>query len=161
MTTRFQSSDGSAALPPPPPVPRVDKNIYFTAMQNRPAFTDACMNSLFAVPESSSDGRPLFRCATARNKTELLPRFKDAFPAEKKAGAYATIGHIQQWQEFCAEHCTPEICTTPYGDALAYRKADVHAAYNDLTNLELQSQSYNSKLAYPYGAENPLTPTYI
>ena len=87
--------------------------------------------------------------------TAELPRRRDATPDEIHSGMFATIGHIIQWRDYCAQKC--DMFLTDDRTAYAFLREDVNQAYNDVSNLELQSQSYNSQIAYPYG-ENPLAP---
>lgn len=144
-------------------VPRVDRIQFFTAASVRPAFTDAAMDAVFYGKDSYYDydmdtERILYKCMTGPESTAMLPRLEDAIPKEIADGCYATIGHIEQWQDYCARQCKPEL--TLDGEAFAYRRTDVNAAYNDPANLKLQSMHYNSSIARPYGAENPLTPAW-
>jgi len=138
-------------------IPRVDREIYFTEVSDRPSFTRETTASLYS--NGQWDGsRMLYPCVTGPGSTAALPRRKDATDDEVHSGMFATIGHIKQWREYCASQCDPVI--TDDGKAQAYLRQDVAEAYNDVRNLELESQSYNSKIAYQYGW-NPLAPEWV
>lgn len=140
-----------------PSVPRVDGKKIFTAASGRPAFTAKTESVLYSGGEMQGS-RMVYPCAIGSGGIAKLPRRKDATPAEVHSGQYATIGHQTQWRDYCAQKC--DMVKTDDGTAFAFLRSDVNQAYNDTANLELQSQSYNSSIAFHYG-ENPLAPTWI
>lgn len=136
-------------------VPRVDSRKYFTGGSGRPAFTKKTESLLYANGREVGS-RMVYPCIIGPDgATAELPRKGDATSDELSSGMFATIGHIIQWMDYCAQQCDPVL--TDDGAVYAYPRADVKREYNNITNLELQSMRYNSQTAYRYG-ENPLAP---
>lgn len=123
----------------------------------RPSFNKEVTEHFF------NESQSLYLCKT-RHGEKALPRKKDLTQKQKKNPEFATIGHKKQWQEFVADKADPQEYSAHVGDTdytvSAYSKADVQRLYNDLTNLQLESNKYNSSKAYTYPNHYPLQPTY-
>ncbi len=155
-STRFKDNAGTAR----PFVPPVDTAIFFEAGGSRPSFELDTENRLYEHPIKVG-GVDCYECKISRHETKLLPRKRDATEQQKEAGAFATIGHIMQWQDYVALKCAPQRGKWGDYEYEAYAKEDVALWYNDVNNLELQSMSYNSSIAQNYDGTSPLTPTWV
>lgn len=153
--TRAARCGGSAR----PTIPVVDTAVY-TDGSRRPAFTSETMKALFSSPRVGRDGRLEYLTKTSATSEGYLPQERDATDEEKRQGAYATIGHRIQWRDYVQMKTDPVLVSSPDGEYHAYRKEDVSRIYNDLKNLELQSQSYNSHLAKTYSGSSPISPEW-
>lgn len=124
---------------------------------NRPSFSSETEAVLYSAPREV-DGKKLFECLTFGG-TAWLPRKGDRSGKED----YATIGHIKQWQDFVASRYEPGVYKTEKGDRFrAYSRDEVIAGFNDLSNLQLEGQSFNSSKAEDYITEDyPLTQQWI
>lgn len=123
----------------------------------RPSFNKEVTEHFFNKSQS------LYLCKTSHGE-KILPRKKDLTREQKKNPEFATIGHKEQWQEFVADQADPQEYSACVGDThytvSAYSKTDVKRFYNDLRNLQLESNKYNSSKAYSYPNHYPLQPTY-
>lgn len=106
----------------------------------------------------------LYKANVGGMSPAYLPRKNDYDTLNKLKGnneidevleyGFTTIGHIIQWQDYIANSKEPTKYYFSKDDEeyllIYYDKEVVFTAYNDINNLELQGNKYNSKIAYTY-----------
>lgn len=135
----------------------------------RPNFSPRVIKHFF----SKTSSNPLYRninnvphyACKIRGDTTYLPRKQDLPPKLSKSAfrlAYATIGHTKQWRDFVVENADiRHYHVFIQGKEFiveAYAKTDVERLFNEISNLRLESNQYNSSKAYQYPDEDPLYP---
>lgn len=145
----------------------------YVPKHTRPAFDKNTQHLVFDLADKKDlikDDKKvvLYACTGFAGQTVYLPKKADlklARDMDESINDYATIGHMVQWRGHIASNANPEryvveINNKDY-EVYAYLKDDVRRLYNDTDNLRLESQSYNSSVAYSYeSSDDPLAPTF-
>jgi hypothetical protein len=92
-----------------------------------------------ATQHSAEHDRDEYECKTAEG-TRYLPKKRDRIGSEQ----YVTVGHIQQWRDYCVGNCDPHDYDVEGGTIEAYSWDDIDTAYANDGNLRLEGNVYNS-----------------
>lgn len=130
---------------------------------SRPSFYPNVKATLYreADQQTSEDGVIRYKCA-CRGGFVYLPEKKFGKSYGGRTKGFATIGHIKQWREHIVDKVDRENYEIKINNKTyvvsAYPCLKVNDYYNDIDNLRLEADYYNSARAYQYPDEDLLYP---
>lgn len=146
------------------------KGAYWPAnLNSRPSFKPSVVETVFCnANQYMEDGKvTLYECKCGRSQNVYLPRNSQFYLAKRQypdseIKSWATIGHITQWREYVVDNVDMAEYVVTYRNrryvVLAYPTKVVIDYYNDIENLRLEENIYNSSIAHQYPDGDPLYP---